>query len=804
MSPRWGAAALLLALGAGRLAGQEPVPGATVRLYQLAGSVSTVPVIPADQKPNLCRIVPAIDLRDARGDFGELQDNFVTVITARLRVATEGLYGLRLISDDGSLLFLDDELLLDHDGPHGAVPKDAEAYLYPGSYDLRVEHYEGGGAASVRLEWRTPGAADFELVPTEALTTAPSDTADVTPGGKRFAPRPVRVAGEDAPLASLHPGYNLVDLAPEGLRPRVAGLAVLPDGRVAAALVAPEPGVAVFPQGGGAPEWICRGTEPPLGLAALAGRLYYASATGIYAASERPERIWTPPAGITVVAGPAAARGGLYVVGGPTDGARQTWRVTPDGRAEALPVSFAASALAADEQALWFAFLDGLYRVPLDAPRVERVAALPAGLLSRTPTQVALTDGAAFVGDLSYGGLRRVTLQAVDGVVQGAVTRFTQGLPAGVRSVLALPDGSLVLGGDGGRPGYGQLGKRGDMLAALRPKPAGAFQIEGVRALANGLEVRFSRPLAEREGWDPFLYRLTAWPADRIEGDGERLDIRSVSVAPDRRRVFLEVPECKPGQVVRLRVSPALSAEGGGRLWGHVAWCTLNGLDPARGEVRVAPPGALPNTLSEAERAAGWRLLFDGRSTEHWRGFRQPTFPSHGWVVEDGCLHVLEHGGGGDIITVDKFENFELAIDWCCSPGANSGIMILVTEEVSPSWYSGPEIQILDEPTPNDSRFSCGSMYELYPPQNKQLRPAGEWNSFRLVLRDGHGEHWLNGIKICEYQIGSDDWNARVAQSKFKDMPRFGKERVGHIVLQDHGHELWFRNIKVRELTGER
>lgn len=220
--------------------------------------------------------------------------------------------------------------------------------------------------------------------------------------------------------------------------------------------------------------------------------------------------------------------------------------------------------------------------------------------------------------------------------------------------------------------------------------------------------------------------------------------------------------------------------------------------------VAVAAQAQAPNTLTDDERAAGWRLLFDGTNPgEHWRGFRRDALPEQ-WVAEDGWLKVK---GGGDIITREAFENFELQIDWQTTPGANSGIMFRVTEDVDPSWASGPEVQIFDDAAhgtaPDDFR-SAGSMYELYPPSaDKQLNPAGQPNQFRLVVQGDHVQHWLNGRRIAEYTIGSDDWNERVARSKFANFEQFGTNRRGHIVLQDHGQEVWFRNIKIRELPGE-
>jgi hypothetical protein len=218
---------------------------------------------------------------------------------------------------------------------------------------------------------------------------------------------------------------------------------------------------------------------------------------------------------------------------------------------------------------------------------------------------------------------------------------------------------------------------------------------------------------------------------------------------------------------------------------------------PAAGGDRV------PNTLTDAERAAGWRLLFDGRTTAGWRGYRRDALPD-GWQVVDGTLARVAQAG--DIITVDQFESFELALDWKIERGGNSGIFFHVTETGDYVWQTGPELQILDNEAHRDGlqpHTSAGSNYALHAPTRDVTRPPGEWNSVRLIVNGHHVEHWLNGERIVAYELGSDDWKARVAASKFRDMAGYGRARRGHIALQDHGDPVWFRNIRVLE-TGAR
>jgi hypothetical protein len=199
---------------------------------------------------------------------------------------------------------------------------------------------------------------------------------------------------------------------------------------------------------------------------------------------------------------------------------------------------------------------------------------------------------------------------------------------------------------------------------------------------------------------------------------------------------------------------------------------------------------------------ASWTTLFDGHSTDAWRGFRTLGFPSNSWVVVEGALKTVP-GHELDLVTREPYQDFELELEWRVAVGANSGIMFHVSEEGNETWLTGPEMQIVDDDNSDDGKdplTSAGSLYDLVAPTNKKLHPANQWNKARIVVKAQHVEHWLNGAKIVEYQLGSPELNALIAKTKFKDMPRFGKNETGLIALQNHGGEVWFRNIRVRPL----
>ena len=211
------------------------------------------------------------------------------------------------------------------------------------------------------------------------------------------------------------------------------------------------------------------------------------------------------------------------------------------------------------------------------------------------------------------------------------------------------------------------------------------------------------------------------------------------------------------------------------------------------------------NTLTASEIKDGWQLLFDGITTNGWRSYLSDSI--YGWEVEDGTFKALGLGGdlGGDIITEDRFENFELRLEWKISPEGNSGILYLVQEDTAYNavYETGPEYQLLDDagfPEELQDWQLTGANYAMHVAENKELNPVGEWNSSRILVDHGHVEHWLNGNKVVEYELWSDDWKKRVAEGKWNNYPDYGKFREGHIALQDHGSVTWFKNIKIKEI----
>ena len=240
------------------------------------------------------------------------------------------------------------------------------------------------------------------------------------------------------------------------------------------------------------------------------------------------------------------------------------------------------------------------------------------------------------------------------------------------------------------------------------------------------------------------------------------------------------------------------------------------------GSVLAASQAPAPNILTSDEQAAGWRLLFDGQTLDGWQPYDPARDMTKGWSVEDGALKIADGDGrpssvGGDIVTTAQFADFDFRFEWRVSPGGNSGVKYFVRERLgapgAPMWVGddgrsaiGHEYQVIDDTAHPDAAVGpdrqTGAFYSVVAPDPsiKRLRPVGEFNESRIVVRDNRVEHWLNGAKIVDYELGAPAVLEAVARSKFKPVPGFGTKLKARILLQDHGDAVWFRNLKIREL----
>lgn len=204
-----------------------------------------------------------------------------------------------------------------------------------------------------------------------------------------------------------------------------------------------------------------------------------------------------------------------------------------------------------------------------------------------------------------------------------------------------------------------------------------------------------------------------------------------------------------------------------------------------------------------AAGSQAWRPLFDGRSFDGWRGYKREDVPT-GWKIEDGAIAYVPGQGRGDLVTRETYGDFVLELEWKVAEAGNSGIIYRATEAENSPWQTGPEMQILDDlrhpdaPLGINGNRKAGSLYDMLPATPGVVKPVGEWNQVRVVARGNHLEHWMNGQRVVSVDVGSDEWNRHLQTSKFKDLAGFGRQPRGHIVLQDHGDRVWFRNIRIQ------
>jgi hypothetical protein len=209
------------------------------------------------------------------------------------------------------------------------------------------------------------------------------------------------------------------------------------------------------------------------------------------------------------------------------------------------------------------------------------------------------------------------------------------------------------------------------------------------------------------------------------------------------------------------------------------------------------------NAADKPSKSRQWEILFDGSSVEKWRGFKRDSFPEKAWKIEHGMLKTIPGGEVVDIITKEKYADFELELEWKISPAGNSGIIYRVSEDFPQTYNSGVEYQVLDDAKHADGKkpqTTAGAVYALIEPKGKKLKTVGKWNKTRLVAKGPHVEHWLNGNLVAEYDAGSQQFKDLIAASKFSKMPGFAKQSSGHIALQNHRDEVWYRNIRIRRL----
>jgi len=708
----------------------------------------------------------------------------------------------------------------------------------------------------------------FEVIPAPVFSIPQDASRAAVPGRKRVEWKLQRGRpGDLRPLEGIHPAYDVFQAKGPGFNPRISGIDFLPDGRLVICSWDEDGDAGTLVCA--TDDWresrikpFAYGLHRPGGVCVVDGIAYCAQKqelTKLHDPSGRNHLVdeyWTVSADWPVTAndseltfGPVYKDGAFYIALAqalspdghslPTQAPQRgtVAKISPEGKTEFIAGGLrwpnglawgpAGELFATDTRGEWVPtgklvhikpqrFFGARSKTPGpfdDQPVTPPVAWLPHGEISIAPSQPTLVPNGPFkdhmlIGDVVYGGLSRVFLENVAGEYQGCVFQFAQGFEAGVHRLAWSADGQLFVAGIG-MDGWRHAGRKNSSLQKLRFNGRSAFEMFAVRARTNGMQIEFTEAPAPETAADPRFYEVKQWryePTAEFAGpklDEEDLDIKSLTLSDDRKSVFVELPGMKAGRVVYIRLLGAFRSDKGAEPWTTEAWYTLNNIPKdTPGTVAQQAILASPNVLTDAEQKAGWKLLFDGKTTQGWRGFKKQDIPD-GWKVEDGCLTRV--GQGGDIITADQFDHFELSLEWRIAKGGNSGIFYRVGEGegLDAVWSTGPEMQVLDNDFHADGQnplTSAGANYALHPAPRDLTLPVGRFNQARIVVQGNKVEHWLNGVQVCAYELNSDDWTKLIRESKFKSLPRYGREAKGHIALQDHGDKVWYRNIKIRPL----
>ncbi|MCC8338070.1 DUF1080 domain-containing protein [Streptomyces sp. R1] len=535
-------------------------PGVTLRVFDVQTPLDELCTLKPGQTPNHDKLMPTVDW-STTADFGGIADNFVSEASGYLVAPRDGTYVFRLVSDDGSRLTLDGSTVIDHDGLHGAEPKDGTVELTAGAHPLRIEHFDRGGGQQLQLSWMPPGESAFTVVPTEALSTD-AGVVRVTAPGRKECEAGRDTPGDGLPLTSVRPDLDLTDLRPEGFEPQVTGMDWLPDGRLAISTWGGTDNVAgevyLLDNVTGdtsrdkvTVEKVASGLREPMGIKYVDGSLYVSQKHELTRLVDRDgddvtdeyRTVTTWPyggnfhefafgllyrdgyfyvnlsvaidlGGATTTPQPAPNRGTTYKIN------KKTGKISPVAGGLRTPNGIGwgpgGGLFATDNQGGWLPasklvqikqdrFFNH-YTEPAgpfeDSPVTEPVLWLPQNEIGNSPsTPLYLTKGRfagqMLIGDVTYGGLQRAYLEKVKGQYQGAVFRYTQGLEAGVNRVSMGPDGAIYTGGLGADGNWGQEGKLKFGLQKLTPNGGNTFDVQKMRAVPGGFDLTYTQPVSE-------------------------------------------------------------------------------------------------------------------------------------------------------------------------------------------------------------------------------------------------------------------------------------------------------------------
>lgn len=812
-------------------------------------------------------------------DFGALQENVAFQVRTHLRIKENTTHTLRIVSDDGAVLYVDGKQVAKSWNFQGPEKLDATIELSAGDHALEILYFQGMGDAALSLQWFNKETKSFELIPEENLVITPDDYREIIP---RIIDEKIvkSIPGDTRPLNAVHPAFELFQARPDNFKPMVGGIDFLSDGRMVLSTWDAEGSVYILDNYlDGDPEKIkvkriASGLAEPLGLKVVDDEIYvmqkqeltklldldgdeitdyYACVSNRWSTTanfhefgfglEYADGYFYATLATAILPGGASAqpqapdRGKLLKISR-DDGSVQFVAHglrTPNGIGRGID----GELFIADNQGDWLPaskileVIDGAFygsrsvdfKATENLKETPPVVWLPQNEIGNSPGEpIALNLGPyqnqMIHGEVTHGGLKRVYAERVNGRLQGAVFRFSQGLEAGVNRLDWAADGSLIVGGVGNPGNWHHKDKLWYGLQRLVYNGKSVFEMLSISARSDGFEIEFTEAIGKGQNISAEDFQIQQWyykPTPDYGGPKlglETLNVKAFSLSPDRKKVQLKLEGLKQNHLVYFRIVRPFNSELDHELWTTEAWYTLNQLPENQAVSINSNYKVVHNTLSPNEVSEGWKLLFDGKSLQDIHNFNKTTL-GNAWVIEDGTLHLRgrteEETGwqslqGGDIVITDRpYENYEFYVEWKIQKNGNSGIIYNVEENprYEQPFFTGPEYQILDNIGHSDGaiyKHRAGDNYDLIATKFVTVNQVEEWNRARIVVNKGRVEHWLNGYKVVETEMWTDTWKQMLAKSKFAEWPDFGTIKSGHIVLQDHGDKVWFRNIKIRDL----
>ena len=837
------------------------VPGVATSLYLIDDRAILYEALTKSSLPIMNTVAPAIH-NTGTGSYNGLE-SFYLEFDGYIKSELKKEKVFRLVSDDGSKLMLNNKKVIDNDGDHAHRAIDGKTTLNKGWNKFKVQYYQGGGGYSISLQWSNDGKK-FTVVPDSVLYHDGSFFRKLTP----YVPKKLyakTIPGDKIPLDAVHPSFDKFEAKLDDFHPRIGGIDFIDENNMVICTWDSAGSVYIIKNYNSKNEeaievkQIASGLAEPLGIKMVDGKMYVLQKQELtkLVDTDGDEIIdeyrkvcnsWHVTSHYHEFAFGLLYRDGNFFATLATD-LGEEYKNVPD-RGKVVRISKDGSELEilaegfrtpngishGPDGALYVSDNQGNWIPTSKIVRVEKgkfygykhadwdrvkdyeeqppLVWLPHVEISNSPSQQAILNIGPYKdqmihGDVTHGGIKRVFIDEVDGIKQGAAFRFMQGLDAGVNRLIWGPDGNLYAGGIGSGGNWRHEGHLWYSLNGFTYNEKSTFEMLAVRAKSDGMEIELTEPILNginlsTEDFDVQQYYYVATKAYGGPKMGEEvLEVVSVNVSDDRKRIFLEIDGIKEGKVVYIHINQPFISENRHSLWSTETWYTMTKIPANKPGFKTTTP-ITHNTLTDKEKKAGWKLLFDGKSIDKWHTYNGEGLNKEWIVTPQGELHLTKKGGK-DIVTNEEFENYELTLEWKIIKGGNSGIMFNIVEDpkYKSMWHTGPEFQILDDKRHRDAKLPshrAGSLYDMIATTPVTANEAEEWNRIRLIVKDGNAEHWQNGYKVVEYTMFSPEWDEMVSKSKFKDKADFGKARKGRFGLQDHGDKIWFRNIKVKAL----